>query len=243
MSDSLLIGVYTVYAGAFFVMAITIMAFTERTARLGAAAKMPLLAAFALTHGVSDAVDLALRLPDATSSATGGLAAVRIFFLVVSFLLLIAFGASMLIDDKKTLRIVGSVGSVAALGVIAALVAVYAEGITEGSIAAFERAARIWLGLPGGLLAAGGLMVVSRKCAILGLSGCGRGSQTAAAGMLAYAILAGAIATGYPGPHLLLGLPIQVFRMIAAVVLTTGCVMLLRHLDIKHIRKAVGAGE
>lgn len=229
-ADTKLIIIFIIYGGAFLVMAGVLWAGIERTAKLGIASRLNILIVFAVVHGVSDLIDAALRIPGVPASPTGPVAAIRLMLLALSFLALLWFGLAILIEDRKAFRTLVLFGVLASIGLAAGLAALFAEGASLGSVQGAERTSRLLLGLPGGALSAIGFLKVSRRCGILGLGGCARGSMIAAVGMGAYAILAGAVATGYPQAVLVLGLPIQLHRMMAAITITVGCVMMLRGL-------------
>lgn len=233
-SDVRLIIIFVIYGGAFLVMAGVLWSGIERTARVGIASHLNILIIFALVHGVSDLIDAVLRIPGVPASPTGPVAAARLVLLALSFLALLWFGLSVLIEDRRAFRALVLLGSLLSVGLAAGLAALFAEGAAIGTVQAAERTARLLLGLPGGLLSAVGFLKVARRGAVLGLARCSRGAMVAAFGMAVYAILAGAVATGYPSAVLVLGLPIQLHRMAAAVTITVGCVIMLRGLALSE---------
>lgn len=232
MTDWPLVIIFLIYGSTFIVMAGVIWSHTQRTAKLGFAGSMYLLALFAATHGISDLVDVVLRLPGVDADPTGPVAAVRLAMLVTSFLFLLLYGISTLVEDTAIYHLVLALGSLAAVALVAGLVALYAEGVSVGTISHVEAAVRRFVGLPGGLLSSLGLLRISNRCSRVGLRQCRDGSRLAAFGMVAYAILAGAVATGYPQSIAVLGMPIQLHRMAAAIVLTIGCAWMLRALEV-----------
>ncbi|MDZ4168960.1 MAG: hypothetical protein U1E26_04810 [Coriobacteriia bacterium] len=232
IQDYSMIILFVVYGLTFFVMAGVLWFRLEQTARIGIAGPMVTLVAFAVLHGISDIVDVVLRLPGYNASPTGSIAAVRMVFLVASFLFLAVYGALGLIRDDSVRRSVFVMGMVGLVGIVAAVTALFAEGAAAGSIADAERATRLYIALPGGLLAALALYRAGQTCGKLGMRQCREGSIVAAAGMVAYAIFAGGIATGYPEPLRLIGLPIQLYRMGSAAVLTVGIAWMLDRMSI-----------
>jgi len=230
--DVQLIVIFLLYGGAFLVMAWMLWAGIERTAKLGIAAHLNILIFFALIHGVSDLVDAVLRVPGVPASPDGPVAAIRLVLLALSFVALLWFGAAVLIDDRRAFQAFMALGILASVGVAAGLAALFADRAAVDSVQTAERAARLVLGLPGGLLAALAFLKVSRRCNLLGLEQCSQGALVAAVSMAVYAIFAGAVATGYPQAVFILGLPVQLYRMMAAITITVGCVVMLRGLAL-----------
>ncbi len=232
MGDYAMVALFVVYGVTFFVMAFVVWRRLEQTSRMGIAAPMFLLVVFAVLHGSSDIVDVFLRLPGADASPISGLAAIRMVLLLASFVFLFMYGLAGLFDDVQVMRTISLLGTLAMFGALSGLTALFAEGAAAGSILEVERATRLFVALPGGLLAAAALFRASRVCGRLGIERCQRGARLAAAGMTAYAIFAGAFATGYPQSLRLLGLPIQAYRMSAALVVTLGLVMMLDRMSL-----------
>lgn len=233
LRELFLIVVYVVYGGTFIVMAVSLWVFSERTAKLGIAQKLRVLAFFAIAHGISDMIDAVLRFPRLQIDPTGALVAVRLSLLVVSFLFLLWFGIGILITDEGLYRTVIGLGTLAVVGAMAGLVALYAQGVTEESVISVNRAARLVLGFPATMIASVGFFQLSRKCHSLRMEGCAKDSILAAASIAAYGVLAGLVPAGFRNPVLFLGLPIQFYRMIAAIALTAASISLLRRFEVK----------
>lgn len=231
--DYAMVVLFLAYAFTFFIMSWIVWTQTEQTARIGLTAHMVNFVAFALIHGASDLVDAYLRIPGVNVSPTGPAAAVRLSLLALSFVFLLLFGVVSLVESPAALRAIRLMGMIAGAGTAAALVALFAEGAASGSVADAERAIRLYVALPGGLLSAYALWRTGDRCGRLGMDQCRQGSFIAAAALVAYAVFAGAIATGYPQVLRLFGLPIQVYRMSAGVVLTVGLTIMLERLSIK----------
>lgn len=223
---------FAAYAFVFYVIAAVTWRGISRTARAGLVAPLMILVVFAIVHGSADIMDVVLRLPNANPSPTGGVAAIRIVLLGSSFILLLVYGVVGLVDNTAVRRSILLIGLIGAVGIAAAIAGLFAEGAQAGSIAASERATRLFIALPAGLLSALALVRVSRQCDVLGLVDCRRGALVAAAGMAAYAVFAGAFATGYPQAYRLFGLPIQAYRMGAAIVIAVGLTMMLERMSV-----------
>ncbi len=231
MSQWGLIAVFIIYGGSFLVMAWVLWQHIRRTAGVGVTSRLNFLALFALTHGLSDLMDAALRFPGVDPDPSGPAAVIRLTLLVVSFLFLLLFGLVVTVDDVGLQRVIIGFGTLAVAGMVAGLAALFLADSTADSFAATEKATRLLVGLPGAALSAVALVRISRICSRLGLHHCATGARVAAFGMAAYGILAGGVATGYPQAVMVLGLPIQLHRMAAAVVLTVGCVWMLQKLE------------
>lgn len=220
------------YATVFFFMAGITWRSMEKTAKVGIVAPLVMLVVFAVVHGFSDVIDAIMRFPGVDSSPTGALAAVRITLLAASFVFLLIYGLASLIDDMAIFRVIVILGLVGMVGMVAGIAALFAEGAAAGSVASAERATRLFLALPSGMLAAAALFRSGRRCGALGMEHCERGARLAAVSMAAYAVFAGAFATGYPQAYRLLGLPIQAHRMLAAVALTVGLAWMLERMSL-----------
>ncbi len=234
VGDAMMIAIFLIYGGAFLVMAGALWAGIERTAKLGIASHLGILIVFGVTHGLSDLVDAVLRVPGIPADPTGPLAAVRLTLLALSFLALLWFGLSVLIEDRASFRSFVYLGLIASVALAAGLAALFAEEASLGSVQGAERAARLLLGLPGGLLSAVAFGKVAARSRLLGLERCFAGASVAAVGMAAYAVLAGGVATGYPDVVRVLGLPVQMHRMMGAITITAGCMMMLRGLAVSR---------
>ena len=240
LRDQALFVIQAIYGVSFLVMAGFLFLQWERTAKLGVAGRFILLALFAFTHGASDMAAAALRLPHVDEGATS-LAAIRLLLLIVSFLFLLQFGLSLLVDDRQLYRGILGFGALAVLALISGLVVVYAS--SPEAVRAVERLSRQLIGVPGAMLAALGLMRISARCGRLKLKGCSRDSLWAAGAMAVYGFLAGGILYS-PGPvrpgttlrpnvFEILGLPIQFYRMLAAVTLLIACLRFLSRFDVR----------
>lgn len=229
---------FMVYAAVFFIMAGITWRRLEQTARVGIVAPMVMLVVFAVIHGFSDVIDAVLRMPGMDSSPTGALAAVRITLLLTSFVFLFIYGLAALVDDMAMFRLIFILGVVGMVGMVAGITALFAEGSAAGSIADAEKATRLFLALPGGLLAAAALWRSGERCGALGMEQCQKGARLASVAMASYAIFAGAFATGYPQANRLLGLPIQAHRMVAAMAITIGLAWMLERMSLGSDAKA-----
>lgn len=228
-----LLVLYAVYGGAWLVTGVALWLYGERTARLGVAADLRLLSLFAIVHGTSDLVDIALRLPGVKATPTSPLAAARLVLLAASFIILLQFGLAITIRDRRIYRSVITLGAFGLIGLSAGLLALYASSPTALDVWTVERTMRLLIGLPGALLGGLGFYLLSKKCRVLNMGGCARDTMTAAICLATYGILAGAITSGYPQPTLILSIPIQFYRMVAAIGLTVACLSFLKRLQVK----------
>jgi hypothetical protein len=236
-----LLAMNIIYGVTFLVMAGAILLYWEHTAKLGVADRFVLLAIFGVTHGASDLVNAAMGFPHAYGDLKP-LAAIRLLLLTVSFLFLLQLGFSLFIDDRQLYRVVLGFGVLGVLGMIAGLVVVYSS--EPEAVGTVERLSRLFIGLPGALLAALGLLRIADRCGRLMLEGCRNDARWAAGAMAIYGFLAGGIfyrpgsplpgSGGRPNVFEILGLPIQFYRMLAAVALTVACVRLLSRFRIER---------
>ncbi|QQO54532.1 MAG: hypothetical protein N838_15480 [Thiohalocapsa sp. PB-PSB1] len=171
------------------------------------------LAAFAFSHGSAEWLDLAAL----GFGRNQTLSAIKIVLIIASFVFLFQFALAGL-AQRRTQRVLGY----AVLGVALSLVAVAAS---TGGLTLLEISARWLLGLPGGLLAA----VAIDRTRASSQAGSGPWLVVLAAFTMLYAVLTGAIAPTadfFPVQVLndqhflqLTGVPVQVFRAFAAVVM------------------------
>ena len=234
LADMGMIVLFTVYGGTWIVMGVLLWLGSERTAKLGIASDLRLLSLYAIVHGASDVIDVLLRLPGVQATPTSPLAAVRLALLTASFIILLQFGLAITIEDERVYKAIIALGALAIIGLGSGLVALYAGGATQTSVSAVEATTRHVVGLPGALLAAVGFFRLSRKCNRLNMAGCAHDSMGAAVSLAAYGILAGAVTSGYPIPTVILGLPVQFYRMLAAIGLAVSCLSLLRRFEVKQ---------
>lgn len=219
--------VYVVYAGPFLVMGVTILALWRRTARAGVLSSFLLLAAFALTHGLADAADGYLRVVGTSPLEPGTLQVVRLVLLAVSFVALLVFGVMLLASGPRDAKVTLGLGVVAIVGLAGALVAMYLREPTIETVTHLDGDVRRLLAFPGSLLATLGLVRLAVRSRAVGLEWFARYALLAAVGLAVYGVLAGLLVTGYPVPNTLLGLPVQVHRMAAAVLIAIGSVNML----------------
>ncbi|MBA4370402.1 MAG: hypothetical protein C0418_02350 [Coriobacteriaceae bacterium] len=219
--------VYVVYAASFLVMAVALVVLWRRTARAGVLASFLLLAAFALAHGVADAIDGYLRVIGSSPMVPGTLQAARLVLLAVSFLILLVFGVTLLISEPRHARVTLWLGVIAVVGLAGTLVSMYLNRPSIATITAIDAGVRHLIAFPGSLVAGVGLARLAVRSRRVGLEWFARYALLAAVGLIVYGVLAGLLTTGYPEPRTLLGLPIQVHRMAAAVLIAIGSVNML----------------
>ncbi len=224
-----LFALFVAYGVYFWVMAAGVWYYREHTAKLGIADRLWLLAAFAFVHGFSDLIDVVLRVPHIYFDPHGVLPQARLTLLVLSFITLFQFGIALLVENRRTYQRFLAASVLVSLVVLVG--PVYPHLTDRFDLETFsltERLARLVFGLPAALAASWGFYRIGRRCGVLGLSGCATDSRVAAAALVLYGIVAGAVATGYPSALRLWGVPIQAYRMLAAVTLTLASVRLLR---------------
>ena len=170
MTDPVTIAVvYVVYAGSFLVMGATILALWRRTARAGVLSSFLLLAAFALSHGLADAVDGYLRVIGTSPLEPGTLQALRLVLLAVSFVALLVFGVMLLASGPRDAKVTLGLGMVAVIGLAGALVSMYLRQPTIQTVTHLDADVRHLLALPGSLLASLGLVRLAVRSRAVGL--------------------------------------------------------------------------
>ena len=243
--------VFFVYGQVFFVLGLAITLQTRRYSRLNLARSLPWLAGFGFLHGLNEWGDLFIPLQSQSlaNPMLTFLDTVQHFMLAASFALLFQFGIELLrpLPEKwRWLRLLP-----AGLFMIW-LAGPFWIGLTliqdiEEWHTLVNVLARYGLCLPGGLVAAYGLLRQTRvQIAPLGLPRIGRTLKVAAGALAAYSLLGGLIvpaATFFPAKVInvdtftaLFIAPPPVFRSLAGLVLAVAVIRALEVFDIETDR-------
>ncbi len=213
--------IFFFYGLAFILMGVIVFSMPKRNYYFGLSDDLWLFGVFGILHGFNEWVDLLILLN--IPGAAGILNACGALLLPVSFLFMAAFGGNVL--SKKLKR----AGYLKYIWV--ALFAVWAvSSAAMGSVIISSIFARYLICFPGAILAALGLSAVSAGCRENNTpkTACSY-MQIAIAALISYGILGGLVTPRtlfFPASHLnyvnftaYVGIPVQFFRMLLAIVL------------------------
>jgi len=209
--------IYFIYGASFLAMAAFVFSGIKKAKSYTLVSSFWLLAAFGLTHGITEIVDW-LRFIERTrgSMENVGLLYTSKIFLIFSFVLLTQFGVNLLTyknSQSKRPRVIPII-----------LLVVYLVAIVFFKIYDIRQAsliARYSFGFVGSMLGAIGLILLKRDMKLLGNKRLNWGITVLAVGLAAYAIFGGLIVTP------LFGLPIQLFRTVCAFSIAVASVSIL----------------
>lgn len=217
-----LLTVFVFYSLAFFVIFFAIILRRGHTARFDLVNTFMFLAGFGLMHGIGDFLVIVppiFKLSVADAIIVGLIAK---YFAAVSFIFLYFFGLAVFLD-KQANRIKWAVYTSPIFTVVLFLLA---ANPFQNAISS-EIIFRLFLGLPSSMFAALALWNMSNRFKALNMSRIVMDFRGAAIAFLFYGIFAGLFFTSYPGSTLILGLPVQVFRAIAAIAIACFTVRIL----------------
>jgi len=209
--------IYFIYGVSFLSMAVLVIAGITRATSYTLVSSFWLLAAFGLTHGITEIIDW-LRFIGQTHglSENVGLLYTSQVFLIFSFILLLQFGINVLTyknSQSKRPR------AIPAILVVVYLAALYLFKITD--IRQAGLIARYSFGFVGSALSAMSLIPLIKTMKPLGNKKLSQGLTVLAVGLAAYSICGGLIVTP------LFGLPIQMLRAICAFSIAVAAVSIL----------------
>ncbi len=228
------------YGLTFFVMGLAIFLQSRRHSRLRLARDLRWLAGFGVLHGVHEwgGLFIPIQAEYLPTPIIELMLAVQIALLGASFACLVLFGAAATEGRWGRLHWAG-VGAIGLWG-LSFWFTFYLFPTADEWLRASDVWARYLLGLPGSLLSAFGLYRLARETvAPLGATYIYRTLQVAGAALVGYAVLGGLIVPSMPFPpalwvnreavFLATGVPVEVFRSLAGLVLA---VAIIRALEV-----------
>jgi hypothetical protein len=209
--------IYFIYGVSFLSMAVLVIAGITRATSYTLVSSFWFLAAFGLTHGITETIDW-MRFIEQTRSYSEnvGLLYTAQIFLIFSFVLLLQFGINVLTYKNSQSK---SPRAIPAILVVVYLAAMYFFKISD--IRQAGLIARYSFGFVGSALSAISLIPLINTMKPLGNKKLNHGIIVLAVGLAAYAICGGLIVTP------LFGLPIQLFRAICAFSIAVASVSIL----------------
>jgi signal transduction histidine kinase len=248
MSESAYVVIFLFYGLAFFSMGLAIHLEMGRDMDVRLHRALRFLAAFGLIHGIHEWIEMLERLnvlPGQTST-TLPWEVFRILMLAVSFLLLSAFGASLLTSYER-LRKINWYFPISQLIIWAiGLYILYKPYASE-----FWAVADVWsryiLAIPAALIAFAGLIILQRDFRREGMAQFGQDSLWASVSFLWYGLIGQLFtkATSLPPSNFLnqnlflstFGFPVQLLRTFAALAVAIFVIRFMRSFEVVTQRK------
>jgi signal transduction histidine kinase len=239
ISASHMVFVFFFYGLSFFVLGLAILVYPKRNSMYTLAPHLNLVAGFGITHGFNEWLDMfiLIQAPDSNYS----LELIRAGLLPLSFLFLIQFGVKGIAPNSHKNFFLRNISAIILL-VWAVIVLLSKDHFLMGDIVA-----RYLIGLPGALLTSYALSIHLRELKKTGLVTVIKNLRFMIGIFFLYGLLAGAVVkeTGFfPGSVLnydlvlnTLGVPVQVFRLVCAVILayTTLRVLSVFHWETQNL--------
>jgi signal transduction histidine kinase len=249
--------VFFFYGLAFFTMGLALALASRRTSELRFARAIIPLAAFGILHGIHEWIEMFQKIATLTGGYTPTVPqeVARLAVLVVSFLMLLAFGILLLspepIDRRRVLiPILGMAG----LWALSALLVATALGSPpEETLAMADALARYSLAMPAALLGTWALMTQQRTFHEHGMPQFGRDLVWCATALFLYGVVGqvfvrqtALVPSTIINSTLFLqwfGIPVQLFRGVMAAILAFFMVRALRAFELEDRRRLQEATE
>ena len=252
-----IIVVFFFYGLAFFVMGLALALASRRTSELRFAQAIPALAAFGILHGIHEWIEMFQKIATLTGGYTPTVPqeAVRLTLLVVSFLMLLAFGILLLSPGTTNRRRVFlPISGMAGLWALSVLVVVISlRSRPDETIALADVLARYSLAVPGALLGTWALMTQQHTFYQHGMPRFGRYLVWGATALFLYGVIGQIFVRQTPlVPSMILnstrflqwfGIPVQLFRAVMAAILAFFMVRALNAFELENQRRLKDANE
>ena len=250
MSITTFVLVYSVYGLAFYSMGLALLLEGGRGSDLRLRRALRPLAAFALLHALHEWIEAYQRLGLLPLQDTAPLlwSAGLLAILAFSFLSLAAFGAQLWAADENRRRLSFLVPiALAAIWGLGLLMLRNSLSLNGGLFNAAEAWTRYVIAVPASLLAAAGLVAQQRAFRRAGMVRFGRDCLWAAIAFVWYGLIGQVFVNASPLPPSdminqdvflqTFGVPIQVVRAVAAVVIAVFVIRVLRSFDVETQRR------
>lgn len=226
-----MIFVFFVYGLAFFILGLTIFLYPKKGSAFKLASDLWLIAAFGISHGINEWIDMFILIqkPMVTS-----LSAIHMVTLPVSFLFLVQFGTKVIAETKKKYSALKALPTVLFI-TWAIIVAVSDQRLLMGDIWA-----RYLLGAPGIFLTFYALILQLPEFKKLNLPVAIRNLRLAAVVFFIYGFFTPIVprARFFPASFFnytvfldRVGIPVQIFRALSAILLAYSMVQILSMFD------------
>ena len=216
--------IYFIYGVSFLAMAVLVIAGITRATSYTLVSSFWLLAAFGLTHGITEIIDWTRFIEQTRGDpANVGLLYTSKIFLIFSFVLLLQFGINVLTYKNSQSKRPRAIPTILVVVYLAALYFFKISDIRQAGLIA-----RYSFGFVGSALSAISLIPLINTMKPLGNKKLTRGLIILAVGLAAYAICGGLIVSP------IFGVPIQLFRAICAFSIAVASVSILEIFKVKQ---------
>jgi signal transduction histidine kinase len=252
-----IVWVFFLYGLAFFVMGVALALASRRVSEFKFVQAIRPLAAFGIAHGIHEWIEMFQKIATLTHGYTPTVSQeiVRLAILVASFLLLSAFGISLLgsgqIEWRRVFRGVAGMASLWLLSVLVVRVALNAS--SDETLAMADVLARYCLGIPGALLGAWALMTQQRTFREHGMPRFGRDLVWCTTALIMYGVVGQAFVrqTALMPSNTLnsasflqwFGIPVQLFRGSMAAILAIFMLRALSAFEFESQRRLNEANQ
>lgn len=249
--------VFFFYGLAFFTMGLALALASRRTSELRFAQAILPLAAFGILHGIHEWIEMFQKIATLTGGYTPTVPqeVVRLAFLVVSFLMLLAFGVLLLSPETtERRRVFFPIFGIAGLWALSVIVvATSLKSPPDEVVALADALARYSLAVPAALLGAWALMTQQRTFYQHGMPQFGRYLVWCATALFLYGVIGQIFVRQTPlVPSMIInstlflqwfGIPVQLFRAVMAAILAFYMVRALNAFELESQRRLQEANE
>lgn len=227
--------IYLFYGGAFLLLGVSIVLKNVQSSDLRIAGNLWLLGMFGFTHGAHEWLELyeLMEGDRLASQELSTIALITAFLTVLSFFFLLRFGLSLI---STTARCTQLLKIISAGLFLAWLIFLFHRGFSPGIdfLKSAELLGRNFFGLGGALGAAYGLIAYSYEIKDISVSG---SLQLRHAGIvfIFYGVVAGMVPSHFILPGV--GIPIEIFRGLSAVLITVFIIKALNIFEIEAHKK------
>jgi signal transduction histidine kinase len=250
-----LIAVFFFYGLAFFSMGLAILLEVSHSSELDFSKALIFLAGFGLIHGCHEWFEMGLIINTRISgqSEPAVVFYLRILLLCVCFVLLIIFGANMIIGSGKFRLKIAMLGVILLLWISGLSLVLSGSASTVSKQIATDAYTRYALAIPGAALTAWGLILQRKKFIMVGMPAFGNDVALAAIAFALYGGIGQLFVTPtniFPSAFLnstvflqWFGFPIQVFRALMAIIAAVFIIRSLRAFDEENRRRIQELGD
>lgn len=252
-----IIAVFFFYGLAFFAMGLALLLASRRASEFRFAQAIVPLALFGILHGIHEWVEMFQKIAVLNSGYTPSVLheVLRLTLLVVSFLLLLAFGLILLNPGKINSRQVWApIVAVTVVWLMAVLLLAWrTKPLPAELLANADALARFGIGIPAALVGAWALMTQQRTFREHAMPQFGRDLVWAATALLLYGVIGqlfvrstNLFPTTFLNSTLFLqwfGIPVQLFRGLAATMLAVFMIRALNAFELESQRRLEAANQ
>lgn len=241
--------IYGLYGLAFFVTGVVVALESGRNSQLALTRALPFLAAFGLTHGIHEWIEMALLMTADTGVVAQTMEVISITLLAASFILLIEFALRLMRSLDENFAPLRHLTLMLTALYLAGLV-IYRVRFFDGNEFLFWRfadiLARYLLGVPGAALACAAMFVQRRAFIVEGYAQFSRDLIGAALAFAWYAIFQFVVPPAQFFPANVLntvtfqeftGIPVQLFRALVGALAAFFVVRVLRVFETEYAQR------